>query len=551
LRMSAGLATADTRRPYIIENIDFDGNRDGTTGTTTKAMVRINRACSIVRNCRFHHAYYRGLETHCMEHALYDCNFEFNGYDGVYLTCDRYLYVANCTAMGNGNDGFSIASDVANQIGHITLVGCQSLWNIGYGMYLSSVTGAQVLGFTSVGNQGEHFYALNTTDCQIVGFQAFGGFSTGVIGFLPGAGCARNTFIACKTDSIREDTGPAQDDADFILGDGAGGAGAYDLTGGDAVFDESDELVTANWSDNLQHPDRGGGIIFGYNYANREARRVNYTIVDAGSVVAGNLKITGETVNKENADSGGALAPLTTETIAFDASASKTGASDKMWVYISKVEISDLANNGAGDTISVGIQADKIRYAVRDHGSDGENVFVGCTFNDSQLTASKFHDTTLVRNCKGSDAFLGAGEVRTIVQVMDHADITDGLGAAGTYDFSDSIPAECEVLAVLADITEAFKDTVGNNTSVAIMLGDGTDHDRWFNAASTGTDIWNSTTDIRYESSEFQGTICTSAAKTPKVTFTTDSDMTDLISGAGAQGAMKVYITFRSLTQPD
>jgi len=139
------------------------------------------------------------------------------------------------------------------------------------------------------------------------------------------------------------------------------------------------------------------------------------------------------------------------------------------------------------------------------------------------------------------------GRTVTISQKIDHADITDNGDATGYYDFEQTIPADAKVLSVRRDIAEAFKDTVGANTKVNVMLGDGTDDDRWDKTVDPGDDLWNSTADAAWDFSSFQGTVVTSARKRPRATFTTDSDMTDLVSGAGAQGTMTVYVTYRRL----
>jgi len=142
------------------------------------------------------------------------------------------------------------------------------------------------------------------------------------------------------------------------------------------------------------------------------------------------------------------------------------------------------------------------------------------------------------------------GLVTTIEIEIDHSDITDNDDATGYFDFADAIPAGAKVLSVTRTISEAFKDTVGENTAVNVMLGDGTDHDRWDKTGTTGDDLWDSTTAASWDSASFQGTVVTAAEKTPRVTFTATggtSDMTDLISGAGAQGKMTFTITYRTL----
>jgi hypothetical protein len=184
----------------------------------------------------------------------------------------------------------------------------------------------------------------------------------------------------------------------------------------------------------------------------------------------------------------------------------------------------------------------------------------GITGNNATQDGSRFENNTIV-NCPASTFYQigdravrrnnpgvpSPGDVITIKWMIDHASITDNLDATGYIDCSDTIPTLCRVLSVYRSIAEAFKDTVGSNTSVGVNLGDGSDVDRFDKTAATGDNLWNSTTAAAWDYSSFQGTVNTSATTTPRMIFTTNSDMTDLISGTGAQGKMTVYITYQKL----
>jgi len=128
---------------------------------------------------------------------------------------------------------------------------------------------------------------------------------------------------------------------------------------------------------------------------------------------------------------------------------------------------------------------------------------------------------------------------------IDHADLTDGGGLVAYWEFPQTIIPGTEFVSVYCDIEEAFKDTVGSNTLVYFQVGTSADPDRFYVQASPGNNIWNSTTDRYNGAIDAQGAARNTGNTTIRCTFTTDSDATDLISGAGSQGKMTVYFRFR------
>jgi len=124
--------------------------------------------------------------------------------------------------------------------------------------------------------------------------------------------------------------------------------------------------------------------------------------------------------------------------------------------------------------------------------------------------------------------------------VIDHASIIDDAGASGHVDFAQSIPAGSVILAVKFDYTEAFNSD--NTTTLKIQVGPTGDLDA-FNKTASGENGFNTTTDTYWGGSSCQDAVVTATAA-PRVTFTEDSDITQLISGAGAQGAIAITITY-------
>jgi len=135
---------------------------------------------------------------------------------------------------------------------------------------------------------------------------------------------------------------------------------------------------------------------------------------------------------------------------------------------------------------------------------------------------------------------VASGEIVTISKTVDHADIVDDGGASGHADFDETIPAGSIIKGVKFDYAEAFNSD--NTTSLTIQVGLQADLDA-FNKTLNGENGFNTTTDDFWGESDCQEPTVVSAA-TPRITFTEDDDITHLISGAGAQGAITITITY-------
>jgi hypothetical protein len=110
-----------------------------------------------------------------------------------------------------------------------------------------------------------------------------------------------------------------------------------------------------------------------------------------------------------------------------------------------------------------------------------------------------------------------------ISQRVAYTDFTDGGGATGTKDLNASIPAGAYFINTL--VTD-LDDFVGSAV-VTFTIGDGTDVDRY----NTGTPDAAADGDI-LDVGVPSGTLLHTAAKTPKITITDDSDFGDITAGA-------------------
>jgi len=165
-----------------------------------------------------------------------------------------------------------------------------------------------------------------------------------------------------------------------------------------------------------------------------------------------------------------------------------------------------------------------------------DNIFV------SPTTAGVHFINGQAHNIVGDNVgHVGPGDTRTIIKSIDHADLTDDGGAAGHIDFDDSIPAESIIKAVKLDFTEAWNSD--NTTTLTVMIGSAGDTDAFSMTADPGDNAFNTTTDICWGESDCQNHIVGTEV-TPRVTFTEDDDITNIISGAGSQGAVTIYITY-------
>lgn len=179
---------------------------------------------------------------------------------------------------------------------------------------------------------------------------------------------------------------------------------------------------------------------------------------------------------------------------------------------------------------------------IRPGAASSDNKVVDCDFlgNDTlgYLDSSGGTNNT-VRNTVGVTGT--AGDVVAISLVIDHASITDGGGATGYMDFAETIPAGSIIKAVKLDFTEAFSAT--GTSTLTMQIGPQADLDAYNKTVAPGENAYNHTTDVFWGESDCQVHIQTAAAA-PRVTFTEDDDITTIISGGDAQGAVTVTITY-------
>lgn len=109
-------------------------------------------------------------------------------------------------------------------------------------------------------------------------------------------------------------------------------------------------------------------------------------------------------------------------------------------------------------------------------------------------------------------------------QVVSYSEFTDGGGAAGTLDLGISIPAGAVFEQTLISALTGFT----GDTSAALTVGDGTDVDRY----NTGTPSVFTTAAAGIDAGVPSGTRFHSAAKTPKLTVTSNADFTSVTAGA-------------------
>ncbi len=177
---------------------------------------------------------------------------------------------------------------------------------------------------------------------------------------------------------------------------------------------------------------------------------------------------------------------------------------------------------------------------------DGANIFlkgaIDCVLDHYTDTLVLFQiDTDVWVEVSRSSNMITSGDVVSITKVIDHADLTDDGGATGRVDFDDAIPAGSIIKAVKCDFTELFNSD--NTTTLTMMIGYVGDLDAFNLTADPGEAAFNHTTDVYWGESDCQAHRVTTA-KTPRVTFTEDDDITHVIGGAGAQGGVTITITY-------
>jgi hypothetical protein len=210
---------------------------------------------------------------------------------------------------------------------------------------------------------------------------------------------------------------------------------------------------------------------------------------------------------------------------------------------------------GSGD---VYFRAHQQPQAGADSNITGTEAELASMANVTKLAAGDSIDldpgvfaVTIVRGSDASDVAcrFGAGLSRAtqalgtllLSESFDHADLTDGGAATGTFTFTSNIPAGYVVRSVKAEVTEAFDS---DDTSTCTMtIGDGSDVDRLSESGAVNFDLTSEATDA-WTSSQLQGDPYVASEFQPVLTLTEDDDATDLISSANAQG--KVTVTIRA-----
>lgn len=136
-----------------------------------------------------------------------------------------------------------------------------------------------------------------------------------------------------------------------------------------------------------------------------------------------------------------------------------------------------------------------------------------------------FEITRIISTTSVRGKFVTAGDKMRLVsyqQVVAFDDFTDGGSTVGTLDLGVSIPVGAVFQRTLInDVTEFAGDT-----SATLTIGDGTDVDRY----NTSTVNVFATADA-LDAGAASGTLFHSAAKTPKLTVTTNADFTSVTAG--------------------
>lgn len=115
------------------------------------------------------------------------------------------------------------------------------------------------------------------------------------------------------------------------------------------------------------------------------------------------------------------------------------------------------------------------------------------------------------------------GLVAALEEQFDHADFTDGGGAAGTIQFTGELPKGALVLAAKVTVEEGF----AGDTSAALTIGDGSDADRY----NTGTiDVFSTAAD-GVEAGVPSGNLLLTAANRPTLTVTANADWGSVTAG--------------------
>jgi len=190
--------------------------------------------------------------------------------------------------------------------------------------------------------------------------------------------------------------------------------------------------------------------------------------------------------------------------------------------------------NGSSAASVIGVRQDVTGTGVIEY-----CVVTKCHF--ASVTPNSTDTNTYSVKFSSNQGYTASGDVVTLRKDIDHADIIDDGGATGHIDFDDEILAGSVVKAVKCDFTEAWDSD--NTATLTMMIGYVGDLDAFNLTADPGENAFNHTTDVFWGESDCQAHIVT-AAKTPRITFTEDDDITHIISGAGAQGKIAITLTY-------
>lgn len=146
-------------------------------------------------------------------------------------------------------------------------------------------------------------------------------------------------------------------------------------------------------------------------------------------------------------------------------------------------------------------------------------VPIGSIYVQTGASNNIWHKTTDA----GHDSDWSVGMACLAARVTS-SQFTDGGSTSGTYTLSGSIPANAYVLrTVISDVTGFTGDT-----SAALIVGDGSDTDRYCTASTVNV----FTTVQALDGGAPSGTQIHTAAKTPVLTITSATDFTNVTAGA-------------------
>jgi hypothetical protein len=144
---------------------------------------------------------------------------------------------------------------------------------------------------------------------------------------------------------------------------------------------------------------------------------------------------------------------------------------------------------------------------------------VGSTYIQNETTPTSYVKTTDASLDSDWSAAMGV-----VAQRVLRSQFTDGGSTSGTLTMTGSIPAGAFVLrTVISDLTGFIGDT-----TAALIVGDGTDTDRYTTAATVSV----FTTAVAVDGLAPSGTQVHVLAKNPVLTITSSADFTNVSAGA-------------------